>query len=221
MTCKGNNSEYCGAGNYGQVYQLNGIKPSQSSFSVASTIGSPTTNSIVSATVSTFPISLSGYTYLGCYNETHDRRALNRKQGGGSSNTLNSCASFCLGYNYFGVEFGSECYCGDEIYVNSINQYSEVGCSANCAGNSSQKCGGPDFLNIYYVNATTVSMTTIPTPISAGGPTIVASVGPFKHRGCYNEIGGRALTGSSVANSSMTVELCASFCSAFQYFSVE
>ncbi|KAF2426201.1 WSC-domain-containing protein [Tothia fuscella] len=225
MTCKGNNSEYCGAGNYAQIYQLNGMKPTLSLSSAAATSSSPISASVSVVSTTATPLSLTNYAYMGCYNETHDRRALNAKAGGGSTNTLNSCASFCLGYSYFGVEFGSECYCANEIYVNSIKQSNEVGCSNPCAGNSAQRCGGPDYLNMYYINATSVTTPTVTaagsTLTSTGGPIAVASAGPFKFIGCYNEVVGRALTGNAVANSSMTVGLCAAFCSGFRYFSVE
>ncbi|KAF2402400.1 WSC-domain-containing protein [Trichodelitschia bisporula] len=219
MTCKGNNSEYCGAGNYSQVYTRNGTSssgPGNSSSTASASIPSSTGNGI----------SLSGYTYMGCYNETHDRRALNAKIGGGNSNSLESCAAYCLGYSYFGVEHSTECYCANTIYSNSIKQTTDVGCSMLCAGKTNETCGGPDFLSVYFTNSTGVSPSgtaTGPntTSTATSGPVTVQSAGKFNYVGCYSEIQGRALTGSGVANASMTVELCAAFCSAFQCFSVE
>ncbi|XTI86032.1 WSC-domain-containing protein [Cenococcum geophilum] len=223
MTCKGSNSEYCGAGGRMQVYQANGTAPSVVS---SSTIVSSTVASSAAASSSAAVASLSGYISLGCYNETHDRRALNSAGTSTSTNTLESCAAFCSSYSYFGVEYGAQCYCGNSIYVNSIKQADQSGCYMPCSGNSAETCGGPDFLNMYYNNqtASTTSATissTGPTA-TATGPVVVVSAGSYQSLGCYNEVpNGRALQAKSVANSSMTVELCAAFCSPMTYFGVE
>ncbi|OCK79181.1 WSC-domain-containing protein [Lepidopterella palustris CBS 459.81] len=226
MTCKGSNSEYCGAGGKMQIYQANGTAPSSTSTSlVASTVASSSTVSTSAATTG----SLTGYISLGCYNETHDRRALNGAgRAGTPTNTLESCAAFCSGFAYFGVEYGAECYCGQSIYVNSIKQADQSGCNMPCAGNSAETCGGSDFLNMWYTNNTVTSTFTTATasttaPITTmTGPVVVASVGNYLSIGCYNEVpNGRALTVKSVANNSMTVELCAAFCSGTTYFGVE
>ncbi|KAG9800887.1 WSC domain-containing protein, partial [Aureobasidium melanogenum] len=238
MACKGSNAEYCGAGSLMMLYGKNAISSSSSSLSSSSTSlsagssSSPTTSlapSIVTSSSSvsqatTTPISaLSNYTYMGCYNETHDRRALNGNSRTGSSNSLESCATFCSGYAYFGVEYGAECYCGSTIYSNSIRQSDESGCNMACAANTSQKCGGPDFLNVYYVNVTSsATTTTSSSPSMSTGPTVVQSVADYSHMGCYTEAtNGRALAGLSKAGASISVDACASYCSAYTYFGVE
>ncbi|KAK3079653.1 hypothetical protein LTS18_004221 [Coniosporium uncinatum] len=239
MACRGNNSEYCGAASRAQVYQLGGTKQNYTAPSSSSTAGTASATSATAAPTVTSISDLSNYTYVGCFNETHDRRALNGlAANGGSKNTLNSCAASCLGYNYFGVEYGSECYCANDIYVNSIQQPTEAGCKTRCAGNSTQMCGGPDYLNIYYINATTVTppstttaagppdggsatatATVVPNP---GGPTAVPSVGSYISLGCYNEgPNGRLINSNSYASDSNSVEACASFCSSYAYFGVE
>ncbi|KAG9944983.1 WSC domain-containing protein, partial [Aureobasidium melanogenum] len=238
MACKGSNAEYCGAGSLMMLYGKNAISSSSSSLSSSSTSlsagssSSATTSlapSIVTSSSSvsqatTTPISaLSNYTYMGCYNETHDRRALNGNSRTGSSNSLESCATFCSGYAYFGVEHGAECYCGSIIYSNSIRQSDESGCNMACAANTSQKCGGPDFLNVYYVNVTSsATTTTSSSPSMSTGPTVVQSVADYSYLGCYTEAtNGRALAGLSKAGAFISVDACASYCSAYTYFGVE
>ncbi|EON63806.1 hypothetical protein W97_03034 [Coniosporium apollinis CBS 100218] len=241
MTCSGSNSQYCGAGSRMQMYQVGAAGQSSSAPSVtptvaASTVAATTTGAGSAAT--TTPGSFeSKYTYMGCYNETHVSRALNEKgQGGGPGMTLESCAAYCSGFAYFGVEYGSECYCGNTLrsYPNgangpefSVKQTTEAGCNMKCSGNTAQSCGGADYFNLYYTNSTASATTTaagdgpIVKPTPTGGPTAVPSAGNFAYLGCYNEVDGRALTNGGVANSSMTIELCATYCANFDYFGVE
>jgi hypothetical protein len=86
----------------------------------------------------------------------------------GDDLTVDLCASLCDGYNFMGVEFGRECYCGntgttqvdwcdvltvhvliDSIAVQSgsvpVSSQSDLTCSNPlyaCSGNSLQLCGG-------------------------------------------------------------------------------
>jgi WSC domain len=56
------------------------------------------------------------YKYLGCFTDNTGSRALSGKiPGATSTNTLESCAAACSGYNYFGTEYGTECYCGNSL----------------------------------------------------------------------------------------------------------
>ncbi|OCK86461.1 hypothetical protein K432DRAFT_258118, partial [Lepidopterella palustris CBS 459.81] len=50
------------------------------------------------------------------------------------------CGSFCSQYQYFGVDYGRECYCGNTIVAGSAPATS--GCTKLCAGNSFEFCGG-------------------------------------------------------------------------------
>jgi hypothetical protein len=53
--------------------------------------------------------AVSGWTYYGCYTEGTNARALASKSTAYDTMTLESCASDCAGYTYFGVEYGREC----------------------------------------------------------------------------------------------------------------
>ncbi|KAK5999297.1 hypothetical protein QM012_005622 [Aureobasidium pullulans] len=237
MACKGSNAEFCGAGSLMMLYGKNAVSSSSATLSS----GSATSTTVSSSSTNTSPISsgittsspvaqpsvivgssLSNYTYMGCFNETHDRRALNGNSRTGSTNSLESCATFCSGYAYFGVEYGAECYCGSSLYANSIRQSDETGCNMPCAANASEVCGGSNFLNVYYINVTTSSTTTSSAPSTPTGPVVVQSAGGYSYMGCYTEAtNGRALTGSSKAAASISVDACASYCSAYTYFGVE
>lgn len=64
--------------------------------------------------------------------------------------------------------------------------------------------------------------TATPTSTPTGGPQIKKTIGNWAFQGCWTEATNtRALAGTTYANNSMTLELCASFCTGFKMFGVE
>ena len=86
--CAGNSSQMCGAGNRLSLF----------SASAPSSLAPPAS-----------PSEVGAYNYLGCYTDNKAGRALTAKSTSGSSVALESCASFCSGYTYFGTEYANEC----------------------------------------------------------------------------------------------------------------
>lgn len=61
------------------------------------------------------------------------------------------CATYCLttkNYNLFGVEYGGECYCGNQLQPGSVAAPLSD-CSFPCPGNAAEKCGAGNRLNVY------------------------------------------------------------------------
>lgn len=81
MPCGGNNTETCGAGNRISLYQNSKFSP---------------------------PVnpSIAGYDYKGCYSEGSGGRALGDGATASDTLTVESCAAFCNGSKFFGVEYG-------------------------------------------------------------------------------------------------------------------
>jgi hypothetical protein len=78
----------------------------------------------------------------------------------------------------------------------------------------------------FTTTSSSVSLTTTSSSApstTATGPVHVPSVGNYKWIGCYtDQIGNRALTALTETNhETMTVEICASFCSTYNFFGVE
>lgn len=61
--------------------------------------------------------------------------------------TLQSCAQNCTNYDFFGTEYGRECYCGYKL--NATLRAVESSCNTPCSGNSSQVCGSGGRLSVY------------------------------------------------------------------------
>ena len=87
------------------------------------------------------------YARQGCYTEGTGIRALTGKAYFNDSMTVKQCAIACEGYTWFGVEFGRECYCGDIINTGSVIT-DDSNCSFNCPGDSTEKCGAGDILDV-------------------------------------------------------------------------
>ena len=59
------------------------------------------------------------------------------------SNTPQKCDQSCsnLGFLFYGVEIHNECFCGNDLPSDDL-KISMSECDYDCAGDSSQKCGG-------------------------------------------------------------------------------
>lgn len=137
--------------------------------------------------------AVTGWTYYGCQTEGTNGRALSGKSTAYDTMTLESCASDCAGYTYFGTEYGRECehmlfsyelyfmlmligYCGDSLNAGSAVA-PKSDCSFACGGNASELCGAGNRLSVYQEGAggeTSGTTTTPPkstsTPASPSGP---------------------------------------------------
>ncbi|KAK0662016.1 WSC domain-containing protein [Lasiodiplodia hormozganensis] len=96
MACAGNSTQICG-----NSYRL-------SVFS---------TGNITSAAQPSSPTQVGSYSLLGCYSEASSGRALSERSTSQSDMTVETCATYCSGYKYFGVEYGAEIYV-DYVYNN-------------------------------------------------------------------------------------------------------
>ncbi|KAK7966705.1 WSC domain containing protein [Apiospora aurea] len=124
MSCAGDKSTYCGAGNRLGVYFSN------------------------ATTGPTQPPTVGKYNWYGCQTEGTRSRALIALQSANNNMTLESCADFCDGYTYFGTEYSRECYCGNSFTEGSV-EAGTYGCSMICVGDPKELCGGPDRLSVY------------------------------------------------------------------------
>ncbi len=185
MLCGGNTTEYCGGPNRLNMYAINGSLPlpttSTSTTSIPSGTGNSTMTSATPTPTPTGPITvqtLTGWTYLGCYSEATNSRALTGLGNPAAAVpvTVESCSAACSQYVYFGVEYSGECYCGNTINAGSNlvggTTPGVTGCSMICKGNATEYCGGGNRLNMYEVAASSSSSSS-----SIGTSTISSSSG--------------------------------------------
>jgi hypothetical protein len=150
---------------------------------------------------------IPGYTDEGCYTEATSERALSAYTYINNGMTVELCAAACVGYTYFGVEYGVQCYCGNSLNAGSVPA-PPSDCSFPCPGNETEFCGAGNRLNVYSDSASV-----------APPPQFIST---YNALGCFTETpSGRALSSSMTAGNSITVEICAAFCIGYTYFGVE
>ncbi|KAM3082414.1 hypothetical protein ACMFMF_002078 [Clarireedia jacksonii] len=143
MPCSGNSSEMCGAGNILSIY-------SKGNFTIYKAPIPQKTN---------LPGS---WTYQGCYSDNgNNNRALLYQIVSTTNNSVAGCLSQCAEYGYMaaGLEYGQECYCGDDsdLKASGSTIQSEADCSVACTGDPTYLCGGGDRLSYYKWTGTPIN----------------------------------------------------------------
>lgn len=123
MPCEGLSTEICGGGDRLTVYEYTGT-----------------------TTIPTVLDSYNGWTSKGCYVDSVNARVLTPVANAVAPMTVANCVDACdaAGYSIAGVEFASECYCGNALPPVAATE----GCVMKCDGDD-HLCGGPDRLNVY------------------------------------------------------------------------
>lgn len=152
---------------------------------------------------------------LGCWLDgSYPGRALQAALFVDDSMTPTVCSQLCSNYALFGLEYGSECECGDSITPGSAFPVNDTRCQMPCSGDPSLTCGGSKTVFIYQ------SLPAPPAP-----PAGLFSNISYTPSGCVAEpsSGARALDGLVWSDDFMTPVFCAGICgmSNFMYFGVE
>lgn len=157
--------------------------------------------------------------YAGCFHDLVDNvRTLGAAMSASDEMTLERCGNFCDNngspYNYFGLTYGRECFCGWSIDEDALRA-PEADCYNSCAGSPYGLCGGWRRISAFrHINQNS----------PPAGPEHVQQAGDYQWVGCQTEATtGRALSGKSYASDDMTVDSCAAFCEEddFQHMGVE
>ncbi|KAF1808035.1 WSC domain-containing protein 2, partial [Eremomyces bilateralis CBS 781.70] len=147
-----------------------------------------------------------GYTYQGCFTDDAGSRAFNSGYIAGADTIVEGCAAFCSNFQFFGIEYGAECYCGNTRAASSLLAAASE-CNMPCGGDPSEICGGSNRLSVYKNEEY--------------APMINPDVAGYSYEGCWTDSPTRYLSGSATAGDSMTVPSCAGFCDGSNYFGVE
>lgn len=184
MPCNDNSTEYCGGPSRLNVYQMGDVsEPSTTTTSIST----PAPGNQTSSTTTPTPTSSSSaeptptgptrkqvvsknWHYQGCWTEADNGRALPDKTYADDDMTLESCAKFCDGLAYFGVEYGRECYCGETLATSSTKAKQED-CSFLCPGDQSEYCGAGVRLDLYKFQASNGTKTETPSGTPTAEPT--------------------------------------------------
>ncbi|KAF5522913.1 WSC domain-containing protein [Colletotrichum aenigma] len=162
--------------------------------------------------------TMGGYKFVSCWTEATNGRALKGAAFAYDGMTLSSCMANCTGFDYWGTEYGRECYCGNSLDSTSTSALL-VDCNMPCSGDSTQYCGAGNRIELYSTTATRTSSSTASATATLAH---ISAVGQYSLVGCQTEAtNGRALQATSTAADDMTLEKCATFCSGYTYFGTE
>ena len=157
-----------------------------STSTVASDVSSP-----YASTTSTSTPTLVPAVRLGCYSEPEGHRALTGAQefyGQGFLTDVESCQAACTGFTYFGVEYGEECYCGDEVSEGSYKQLGdtpdETGCNIPCLNTPDEYCGGDGLFDLYHMGLVPVPISMTTTTDAVASSTSAFSIGSATSTSC-------------------------------------
>ncbi|KAI4102702.1 MAG: hypothetical protein L6R37_004233 [Teloschistes peruensis] len=133
-------------------------------------------------------------------------RVLTGKSTTSSTMNYKTCAGYCSGYTYWGVEFGSQCYCGNS-FMNPTSSVPASDCSTKCSGDTTQVCGAGNRMNLFKSNQQSPTNATVPG---------------WTYSGCYTDsTSARVLTGKANYDGALTIEKCATLCKGFKIFGAE
>lgn len=119
------------------------------------------------------------------------------------------CSSFCTGYQYFGTEHETECYCGNELAATSLS-VQETDCWMKCSGDAKATCGGTSRISVYKAT-NFIPVVTKPADIAS-----------YAYRGCYADaVSSRTLKDGYFNGEDMTTTKCALLCKGSTYFGTE
>ncbi|PVF98143.1 WSC-domain-containing protein [Serendipita vermifera] len=187
MPCLGDGSQYCGGPSRVLIYNKPG-------------------------STGTGPTPTGSWTPAqgGCWSDNVDHvRALDHGAGSADDMTPAKCQSLCEadGFSLAGVEYGRECFCGNTIMGN--NRPSANICTMTCSGDSSQKCGGPDAINIYVKDN---------YPYTVGPASVLPSYNGYDVTQCWQDPSSNRLLkqgpATSIPYDQMTVQKCIDGCAA-------
>ncbi|KAL8291225.1 hypothetical protein RB597_005462 [Gaeumannomyces tritici] len=150
-----------------------------------------------------------------CWKEPEGKRALQGPSTVDAGMTVAMCADFCRDYTYYGVEYASECYCGNEVIAGAFPVGSSAECSTPCSGKPDEVCGGNLRLNLYTASGPAYSVP--------GRPMASEVTGAFTRKGCFREPGGGRILSQGWDSNSMTKDVCLYSCAVngFTYAGIE
>jgi hypothetical protein len=139
MTCTGNGDEVCGAGGRINVFTNGDSAPA-----------------ILAAE--------GDFQSQGCYSDSASARTLTTRVSLPGLVRVSDCTNACAaqGFQYAGLEFGQECYCGASIQ-NGGQPIADKSCNMACTADKTQYCGGRGAINIYKSSQSSLGPSDLPS----------------------------------------------------------
>ncbi|WWC57615.1 uncharacterized protein I303_100147 [Kwoniella dejecticola CBS 10117] len=176
MKCANNTNENCGGSSTLELFQNPALYP-----------------------VAKLP---TGWSSNGCQTEGSGSRALTGYSFASSSMTQELCMTTCQakGFTLAGIEYSSECYCGNAFTTGSVPATDN--CNMVCSGNKLQTCGGPNRLTTFKFATAAASSSAASSSSSTKASSTSASASASASASSSAASSAKASSSSSAAVSS-------------------
>eukprot|EP00904_Undaria_pinnatifida_P008999 jgi/Undpi1/5229/HiC_scaffold_2.g00511.m1 len=167
----------------------------------------------------------SGAQYQGCFVDDRGDRLLDTDklvlmEQGPDGMTGEICSAYCADYEYFGLEFGSECFCGTGEELESAVSSDQCGLTFEslCTGDATTACGGRNSISVYNrtgdvaLSPSPPSPTPAPVVVEAPMAVPTPSVGGYTLAGCYADSKSNRIMENKTVESEMSAEICFVLC---------
>lgn len=147
------------------------------------------------------------------YSDNANGRILSNGQPESNTMTVESCIATCsrLGFSIAGLQYTSQCFCGNSIVNGGAVAASDTQCGMPCGGAPAEACGDANRMSVYSTSAN-FSTVPVPTVQNATLPT------GWKYSGCVTDgAQQRTLPNFFEMIDTLTPELCISKCAEFGY----
>ena len=120
-------------------------------------------------------------TYVGCFTDCGGGvRAMPHNAGNlPTTDSPDSCAEKCNGWEYIGLQDGQDCFCGNGTGFKA--QGISPKCTTPCAGNTSVECGGACANSVYWIGAGLAPSAPPPGPPEPPLPPRGSEADPSPH----------------------------------------
>ena len=175
MVCNGNSSEYCGGSNRLDTYKYGGGTGTGGGGGTTPTTTKTSPTATGSGSATNLP---AGWAYKGCWIDGANGRILATQEPDSQTNTIEACVATCktAGYKVAGLEYGSQCFCGNSIVNGGVLATSDSDCNVACSGAANEKCGAGNRMSIYATGTLVVS--------GAPGPQTSNLPGSWVYQNC-------------------------------------
>ena len=154
MRCSGNKSQICGGSWANTIYKIVSQNKTNKQGNKLIYNTAESGENFLNNNQSNNPYTYNNHRYLGCFKDRGDPYGLRGRDlaafGFGSDKmTPALCMRECArrGYRYAGVQYSSQCFCG-----NNYGRYGQAtNCNMQCSGDRSKICGGTWANSIYDV----------------------------------------------------------------------
>ena len=153
------------------------------------------------------------WSYQGCWIDNAHGPILQNRLADNSTMTIESCSQACVkaGFAIAGLEYTSQCSCGNTVIDAGTLAAQDSDCAMPCGGNAAEICGGPNRMSLY--SGSKVKVLGVPVPQNASLP------GSWQYAGCRTDNvpgGGHVLPWQLILPKNEAAS-CLSQCSAFGY----